>query len=115
MGFEGGDDAVCIVLPGFLVGLARWLDSWLLDVLYNGDTHSSWNLAGIQNTQDDVIINLVMGSMFLVLPTFWLGVMIWAGVRVGMAVNGALAGGVEVAKDSWGKAGECLGGELSTQ
>lgn len=38
-------------------------------MLYNSDTHSSWNLAGIQNTQDDVIINLVMGSMFLVLPS----------------------------------------------
>lgn len=68
--------------------LARWLDSWLLDVLYNSDTHSSWNLAGIQNTQDDVIINLVMRLMFLVLPTFWLGAMTWAGV----ALNGALAG-----------------------
>ncbi len=44
-------------------------------------THSSWNLAGLQNSQDDVIINLVMGSMFLVLPTFWLGAMTWAGVR----------------------------------
>ncbi|MCV4640163.1 conjugal transfer protein TraG N-terminal domain-containing protein, partial [Escherichia coli] len=55
--------------------LARWLDSWLLDVLYNSDTHSSRNLAGIQNTQDDVIINLVMRFMFLVLPTFWLGAM----------------------------------------
>lgn len=83
--------------------LARWLDSWLLDVLYNSDTHSSWNLAGIQNTQDDVIINLVMGSMFLVLPTFWLGAMTWAGVRVGVAVNGALTGGVKVSQDSGGK------------
>ncbi|MCV5632662.1 conjugal transfer protein TraG, partial [Escherichia coli] len=55
-------------------------------------THSSWNLAGIQNTQDDVIINLVMRLMFLVLPTFWLGAMTWAGVRVGVALNGALAG-----------------------
>ncbi|OLW00383.1 hypothetical protein P297_12260, partial [Salmonella enterica subsp. arizonae serovar 18:z4,z23:- str. CVM N26625] len=69
----------------------------------------SWNLAGIQNTQDDVIINLVMGSMFLVLPTFWLGAMTWAGVRVGVAVNGALAGGVKVAQDSGGKAGGMIG------
>ncbi len=52
-----------------------------------------------------MIINLVMGSMFLVLPTFWLGAMAWAGVRVGVAVNGALAGGVKVAQDSGGKAG----------
>lgn len=55
--------------------LTRWLDSWLLGVLYSSDTHSSWNLAGLHNSQDDVIINLVMGSMFLVLPTFWL----WGG------------------------------------
>lgn len=51
-----------------------------------------------------MIINLVMGSMFLVLPTFWLGAMTWAGVRVGVAVNGALAGGVKVTQDSGGKA-----------
>ncbi|ATI65885.1 cytochrome C oxidase Cbb3 [Edwardsiella tarda] len=89
--------------------LARWLDSWLLDVLYNSDAHSSWNLAGIQNTQDDVIINLVMGSMFLVLPTFWLGAMTWAGVRVGVAVNGALAGGVKVAQDTGRRAGGMIG------
>ena len=104
MGREGGDDTdVCAVSDVFLTfwrELARWLDSWLLDVLYSSDIHSSWNLAGIQNTQDDVIINLVMGSMFLVLPTFWLGAMKWAGVRVGVEVNGALAGGVKVAQVS---------------
>lgn len=72
-------------------------------MLYNSDTYSSWNLAGIKNTQDDVIINLVMRSMFLVLPMFWLGAMAWAGVRVDVAVNGALAGGVKVAQDSGGK------------
>lgn len=74
-------------------------------MLYNSDAHSSWNLTGIQNTQDDMIINLVMGSMFLVLPTLWLGAMTWAGVRVGVAVNGALTGGVKVTQDSGGKAG----------
>jgi len=42
--------------------------------------------------------------MFLVLPTFWLGAMTWAGAKVGVAVNGALAGGVKVAQDSGGKA-----------
>ncbi len=25
--------------------LARWLDSWLLDVLYGGASHSRWNMA----------------------------------------------------------------------
>lgn len=56
-----------------------------------------------------MIINLVMGSMFLVLPTFWLGAMTWAGVRVGVAVNGSLTGGVKVAQDNGGKAGGMIG------
>lgn len=51
-----------------------------------------------------MITNLVMGAMFLMLPTFWLGAMTWAGVRVGVTVTGALAGGVKVAQDSGGKA-----------
>ncbi len=69
------------------------------------NNHSSLNLAIIQNTQDDLIINLVMGAMFLVLLTFWLEAMTWAGVRVGVALNGALAGGVKVAQDSGGEGG----------
>ena len=34
-----------------------------------------------------------------------LGAMTWAGVRVGVAVNGALVGGGKVAQESGGKAG----------
>ena len=56
------------------------LDSWLLDVIYCSATHNSWNLAGNKNTQDGVIINLVIGSMFLVLPTSWLWAMTWAAI-----------------------------------
>ena len=53
--------------------LARWLDSWLLTALYSSDSHSSWNVAGFQNSSDDLIMLLVIGSMFLVLPAVWLG------------------------------------------
>ncbi|EFM0603772.1 TPA: hypothetical protein SI574_004601 [Escherichia coli] len=57
----------------------------------------------------DVIINLVMRLMFLVLPTFWLGAMMWAGVRVGVALNGALAGGIKAAQGCGGKTGGMIG------
>jgi hypothetical protein len=53
--------------------LARWLDGWLIQMLYNSDTHDSWNLLGLQNTQDDLIIQFVLGAMFIVLPAFWVG------------------------------------------
>ncbi|EEJ8591582.1 conjugal transfer protein TraG, partial [Salmonella enterica subsp. enterica] len=57
--------------------LARWLDGWLLTMLYDSDTHSSWNLVGLQNTEDDLVMQFVMGAMFLVLPAFWMGALSW--------------------------------------
>lgn len=63
--------------------LARWIDSWMMEALYNSDTHSQWNMNGLQNTSDDVIMNLVMGTMFLVLPALWLTAFGWAGAKVG--------------------------------
>ncbi len=63
--------------------LARWLDSWLLSALYSSDTHNRLNPYFLENTQDDFVVNFVMGAMFLVLPTIWLAGMSWSGVRIG--------------------------------
>ncbi|AIZ79118.1 MULTISPECIES: conjugal transfer protein TraG N-terminal domain-containing protein [Actinobacillus] len=63
--------------------LARWLDSWLLDVLYNSATHNSLNPYFLENTEDDFIVNFVMGSLFLVLPAIWFGAISWAGIHIG--------------------------------
>ncbi|MDE8035229.1 conjugal transfer protein TraG N-terminal domain-containing protein [Actinobacillus equuli subsp. equuli] len=79
--------------------LARWLDSWLLDVLYNSATHNRINPYFLENTQDDIIVNFVMGSLFLVLPTVWLGSISWAGIEVSKLAN-TLAQGTKDTKDS---------------
>ncbi|HBM3184889.1 TPA: conjugal transfer protein TraG N-terminal domain-containing protein [Klebsiella oxytoca] len=88
--------------------LARWLDSWLLTALYDSDTHSRANLFGLQNTGDDIIMNFVMGTMFLVLPALWLGALGWAGVNIGHAFNSAMKDGSGSAKDAGGKLGDKL-------
>lgn len=67
--------------------LARWLDSWLMEIIYSENGASHFNLYGLQNTSDDLIVNMVMGTMFVVLPAFWLGGLTWAGVRVGGALG----------------------------
>ncbi|NUU69135.1 conjugal transfer protein TraG N-terminal domain-containing protein [Enterobacteriaceae bacterium BIT-l23] len=87
--------------------LARWLDSWLLTALYSSSTHSSFNMMGFQNTSDDLIMNLVMGSMFMVLPAVWVGALSWAGVNVGLAITGSF-------KDGTGRPGDAAqnGGEM---
>lgn len=57
-----------------------------MEMIYSENGASHFNLYGLQNTSDDLIVNMVMGTMFVVLPTFWLGALTWAGVRVGGAV-----------------------------
>ncbi len=35
-------------------------------------------------------MNLVMGTMYLVFPAFWIGALSWAGIKVGGEVAGSL-------------------------
>lgn len=65
--------------------LAHWIDSWLLEALYGSDTHSRWNMLGLQNTSDDIIVNFVMGTMSIVLP----GILMeqWVGFNVGCVLS----------------------------
>ncbi len=88
--------------------LARWLDGWMLTLLYDGDAHSSWNLAGIQNTQDDLIMQFVMGTMFIVLPAFWMGALGWAGVQLGGVIERAAITGSADANKSGGRMGDVI-------
>ncbi|THA11004.1 conjugal transfer protein TraG N-terminal domain-containing protein [Rodentibacter pneumotropicus] len=71
--------------------LARWLDTWLIEVLYNSDTHSRWNLAGLVNERDDMIVKLVIATMFFILPALWFGMMSWTGIKVGNVVGDAVS------------------------
>jgi hypothetical protein len=88
--------------------LARWLDSWFLEALYSSDTHSRFNLAGFQNTSDDVIMTFVLSAMFIVLPVMWLGALSWAGMRTGGVLEKALGSGVKHAESHGGGAAGVL-------
>lgn len=93
--------------------LARWLDGTLLDLLYDSDTHSYWNMAGLQNTQDDIIMMFVTGTMFIVLPAFWIGALSWAGIRLGGALENATHAGSNEAKNAGSKFGDAAFGALN--
>jgi hypothetical protein len=74
----------------FWFQLARWLDSTILDALYGWHSpHSNFNiLLGANNSFGDMLLNYVMGSLFIVLPSFWVAALTWSGVRVGGILNG---------------------------
>ena len=73
--------------------LTRWVDSNMFTALYFSNTHSMVNLAGFQNTSDDSILTMVVGSMFLLLPAVWLGALSWAGVNIGNVIDSTVSGG----------------------
>ncbi|MER2552983.1 MAG: conjugal transfer protein TraG, partial [Thauera sp.] len=40
------------------------------------------------NAFGDMLLNFVMATMFIVLPTFWVAALGWVGVRAGGALQG---------------------------
>jgi hypothetical protein len=81
----------------FWFQLARWLDGTILDALYGWGgwglhpdrPHTNFNpVIGLNNTFEDMLLNFVMGMMFLVLPGFWITALTWAGFRAGNFLDG---------------------------
>lgn len=73
----------------FWFQIARWIDSTILDALHGwgfgaNRPHTNFDpLIGLNNTFGDMLLNFVMAMMFIVLPTFWVMALAWAGVRAG--------------------------------
>lgn len=86
----------------FWFQLARWLDSTILDALYGWNSpHANFDpLMGLNNTFGDILLDFVLGMMFLVLPALWVTGLTWTGLYAGNFLQG-LADGTQAA----GKAG----------
>lgn len=82
----------------FWFQLARWLDSTILDALYGwgfgaNRPHSNFDpLIGLNNAFGDMLLNFVMATMFLVLPSLWVTALGWVGVRAGGLLQGLANG-----------------------
>ena len=76
-----------------------------MEMIYSENGASHFNLYGLQNTSDDLIVNMVMGTMFAVLPVFWLGALTWAGVKVGGTITGVIGNTIRDIKNGGGMVG----------
>nr|WP_218176212.1 conjugal transfer protein TraG N-terminal domain-containing protein [Pseudomonas gingeri] len=83
-----------LIFVDFWFQLARWIDSTILDALYgSGSPHLSFDpVMGLNTATQDAILNFVMGSMFIILPMFWVGALGWAGIKAGTVLSGLQAG-----------------------
>lgn len=61
-------------------------------------------MAGFQNSSDDLIMNFVMATMFLVLPAIWMGALSWAGIRIGGTLDSAFKTGTNDVQKAGGEA-----------
>ncbi len=97
----------------FWFQLARWLDSTILDALYGwgfgaNRPHTNFDpLIGLNNTFGDMLLNFVMATMFLVLPSLWVTALGWVGVRAGGMLQG-LANGTRDAGQAGGRGSNLL-------
>ena len=101
-----------LITTTFWWELARWLDSYMIEIMYSSPSHNSFNINFLENAQDDIISNFVMGSMFIFLPTLWFGAMSWAGINMGGAMSQALKQGSNHASSAGGKGGELIQSKL---
>ncbi|WP_288357119.1 conjugal transfer protein TraG N-terminal domain-containing protein [uncultured Pseudomonas sp.] len=110
-----------LIFVDFWLQLARWVDSTIMDALYgtgiykvnNTAPHANFDpIIGLSNMQGDMLLNYVMGAMFLILPAFWLTAMTWAGFQTGSLAS-ALATGAQAAKGESGHIGRQAGGAVT--
>ncbi|QXI31143.1 conjugal transfer protein TraG N-terminal domain-containing protein [Pseudomonas vanderleydeniana] len=93
-----------LIFVDFWFQLARWLDSTIFDALYgSGSPHANLNpLMGLNNEQADFLLGIVMGAMFLALPSFWMTSLTWVGFQSGQILRG-LAEGTNSAQQHGGQ------------
>lgn len=102
----------------FWFQLARWIDSTILDAFYGwgwgwNRPHTNFDpLVGLNNAFGDLLLNFVMGTMFIVLPMFWVTALGWVGTGAGAILQG-LTNGTSDAKTTGGKLGNmAFGGAI---
>ncbi|GAB1671115.1 hypothetical protein Mh1962_19260 [Mannheimia haemolytica] len=72
----------------FIWEIAYWLDTSIYTVLYGDDL-----LDSIMQSGEGFTINLVLNTMYLVMPALWIGFLGWAGIKAGSGIDGAISGG----------------------
>lgn len=101
----------------FWFQLARWIDSTIVDALYGwgfgwNRPHTNFDpLVGLNNAFGDMLLMFVTGTMFLVLPTFWVAALGWVGVKAGVIAQN-LAVGSKEARDSAGSGVNKVAGKV---
>ena len=107
-----------LIFVDFWLQLARWVDSTIMDALYgtgiykvnNTAPHANFDpIIGLSNLQGDMLLNYVMGAMFLILPAFWITALSWVGYSFGGMVNAMQTASTSAKNESSQVGGQAAG------
>ncbi|EKN3597338.1 conjugal transfer protein TraG N-terminal domain-containing protein [Yersinia enterocolitica] len=86
--------------------LAGWLDDRLIEIIYSGGRgYYNWFMS---IGSEGWIMNLVLGSMFLVLPAFWFGAIGWSGIQIGVMVSQSVSSGSKTSQQAGAVGGQIV-------
>jgi hypothetical protein len=103
-----------LMFVSFWWELAGWLDDRLITILYDtmeaqgiGDSTPAAPFVGFfSSTSDGWIMNLVLGSMYLVFPMVWVGMLSWTGAYIGNIFSSAIQNASQSAQSAGEKGGK---------
>lgn len=78
--------------------LARWINANLINLLYSSEAAKMTFVAAAQNGYDKLVLIFVEWATFLILPSIWIGVLGWAGMKAGGAIGQSLSEGSKGAR-----------------
>lgn len=79
----------------FIWEIAYWLDSSIYSALYGDSVIDSLN-----NMDEGFTLNLVLNTMYIVMPALWIGFLGWAGIKAGAGLDSAINSGTKNAQQS---------------
>ena len=83
--------------------LARWINSNLIDLLYNSEAAKLSFVAAAQNGYDRLVLVFVEWATFLLLPSIWVATLAWTGMKVGSTFSQSFGEGAKGAKGAGDK------------
>lgn len=100
-----------LIFCSFLWNLTQWFDNYLIQALYpslDGVLGMGGILEQMGNNVNELFVDMITGTLYVVLPMLWMGIMSWCGYHAGLQVTGMFNSLLAPATQAGEKAGNRL-------
>lgn len=104
-----------LVFCSYLWNLTQWFDTYLIQALYPklGDVPGMGGIlgmgVGVISGINEIFVDIITGTLYIVLPLLWMSIMGWAGYQAGIYLTGLFNAMASPANQAGEKAGNRVG------